>query len=151
MIAVLEAEYTNAISTVTCNGEITDKTRQLRLTGIQRLREIMEQYFREGIIEQPIVEIWQHKIPFVLNATSKTEMEAILTPSTPRYNCGTFIPASLYHSTAEEMILWSIASLKVPLIPEAATRYAQLFSEYFPDNHSTNDSDCEIIIEDIPG
>ena len=133
---MLDFEYTEALGTVIFAENISDEVRHLRLSGVNQLKNIADRYTREGMVEKPVAEMWRHKIPFVLTAVSKTEMENILNPSEPRYNYRTFSPKSPYHSEAEELMLWSMTSLRGPLIPEAATRYMELFAKYFPNEAS---------------
>ena len=128
---MLDFEYVTALTKVLCEENISDKVLELRFNGVRRLKRIVEGYAREGIIALPLMEIWKHKLPFVLGATSKTAMEEILLPSAPRYFGGRFQPKTEYHSEAEEMILWSFTSLRGPLISEGFDRYLELFNKYF--------------------
>ena len=109
---MLDTEYIEAISTLVCEDSLSEKIKVLRLSGVKQLKQVADKYTNEGIAELPIKEMWRHKLPFVMNATTKSEMEDILRPSTPQYNCGTFTVKSPYHSEAEEMMLWSITSLR---------------------------------------
>lgn len=129
---MLDFEYAMALAKVICE-DMPDNVRDLRFNGVRRLMDIAESYAKQGIIVKPITEMWLHKIEFVLRATSKAVMEEILKPSTPRYDGGKFIPKSPYHSEAEEMILWSLTSLRGPLISSGFDRYMSLFKKYFPD------------------
>jgi len=130
---MLDIEYAMALAKVICD-DMPDKVRALRFDGVRRLMGIANGYAREGMIEKPIVEMWNHKIPFVMGATSKVVMEEILKPSKPRYNGGGFVPGSPYHSEAEELMLWSLTSLwgGGPLISDGQKRYEELFKKYFP-------------------
>lgn len=130
---MLEVEYAIALAEVICEENLPDSVRVLRFNGVRRLKGIAESYAKEGILEKPITEMWLHKIEFVLKATSKVEMEEILRPSAPKYDGGKFIPKSPYHSEAEEMILWSMTSLRGPLVSSGFDRYMSLFKKYFPD------------------
>jgi hypothetical protein len=130
---MLDFEYATALAKVLCEENLSDKVLELRFNGVRRLKGIVEGYAREGILELPLMEIWKHKLPFVLCATSKTTMEEILRPSMPRYLGGKFQQKTEYHSEAEEMILWSFTSLRGPLISEGFNRYIELFNKYFPD------------------
>ena len=121
-----------ALAKVICD-DIPDKVRALRFDGVRRLMGIANGYKSEGMIEKPITEMWNHKIQFVMNATSKVIMEDILKPSKPRYNGGGFVPGSPYHSEAEELMLWSLTSLRGPLVSSGLDRYMELFKKYFTD------------------
>ena len=131
---MLDFEYAMALAKVICD-DMPDKIRVLRFEGVRRLMGIANGYSREGMIEKPIIEMWNHKISFVMSATSKVVMEDILKPSKPRYNGGGFVPDSPYHSEAEELMLWSLASLRAggPLNSAGMDRYMALFTKFFPD------------------
>jgi hypothetical protein len=129
---MLDVEYATAIATVICEENLSDKVRVLRFDGVRQLKGIAETYADKGYVERIITEIWLHKIPFVLNAKSKTEMKEILKPSKPRYDGGEFTSNSPYHSETEEMLLWSLTSLHAPLISAGFERYMSLFKKFFP-------------------
>lgn len=130
---MLEVEYAISLATLFCEENLPDKVLELRFSGIRRLKGIAEYYAKEGLATKVIEEIWRHKLPFVLSATSKAVMEEILKPSTPGYNGNRFQPRTPYHSEAEELLLWSKTSLYAPLISAGFDRYMELFEKFYPD------------------
>ena len=130
---MLEYEYATAISTVLCDEALTDKIRELRINGVQRLKRVAERYAKEGFIERLISDIWNHKLPLIMDATSKTVMDEIVRPSVPRYSGGRFLPNPPYHSEVEELLIWSIISPNCRFIPEGNDRFTALFNKHFPD------------------
>ena len=139
---MLDIEFTEALASVICDSGITDKVRGLRINGVRQLKSITAHYTSDGFVERLCEEVWRQKIDFILNAKSKNEIESIIKPSTPRYYGGTFSPCSQYHSEAEELILWSAASLRGPLISDGFARYMELFGKYFPENHEALHKPC---------
>lgn len=129
---MLEVEYAMALAKIICD-EMPDKVRVLRFNGIRELMGIAEGYASQGMVQKPIEEMWHHKLPFILNATSKAVIKEILKPSTPNYNGAEFMAKSPYHSEGEELMLWSLTSLRGPLISSGFDRYMELFAKFFPD------------------
>jgi hypothetical protein len=129
---MLEYEYVEALAEIVCAKELSDKVRTLRLNGVGRFKDLLQHYANEGFAQRIVIEVWRQKITFILNANTKTVMEEVINPSAPHYNGNEFVPRSQYHSEAEELILWSMTSLKGPLISAGAKRYSALFAKYFP-------------------
>lgn len=72
------------------------------------------------------------KSQMILNAETKKELEEILEPSVPKWNCGGFFVGP-YHVPEEEAIFWSKASLEAPLNDEGANRYREVAAVAFPE------------------
>lgn len=70
----------------------------------------------------------------ILKANSKSEVQKILKPSTPRYIAGKAVPVeSPYYVEEEELILWSRTSLRGPLNDAGYIRYRELFEKLLPE------------------
>ena len=105
---------------------------RLRLSYIAKLIKVVSGYRRYGFDARVVTPVFRKKLEFLRDATSKTQMEAILKPSCPHYDGVKFIPGP-YHVDEEELIGWSMASLRAPLAHYAYERYAQVFKSVFPD------------------
>lgn len=117
---------------VLTDDSIAEKTAELRLTGLQKLMGQLRQYKERGFLEQLLCAIAEKKGKLILAATSKTDMERIITPRAPHFDGNRFIPDK-YSIPEEELIAWSETSLKGPLIAVASDRYRELFSIFFPE------------------
>lgn len=105
---------------------------ELRREYVSKLVMRVSGYRRIGIDARIVSRIFEKKLLLLRNATSKTEMEAILKPSCPHYDGVKYIPGP-YHVDEEELIGWSVTSLKAPLVDHAAKRYMSVFKSVFPD------------------
>ena len=90
--------------------------------GFKNLYKIIEEYENMGFKDELLLAVTKKKIEFINNAKFKIEIKQILKPSVPKYNFGNFI-FSKYHIEEEELLLWSVMSLKAPLNDEGFKRY----------------------------
>ncbi|OUQ55213.1 hypothetical protein B5E58_12690 [Tyzzerella sp. An114] len=97
--------------------------------GFKNLYKIIEEYENMGFKDELLLAVTKKKIEFINNAKFKIEIKQILKPSVPKYNFGNFI-FSKYHIEEEELLLWSVMSLKAPLNDEGFKRYFELFEKY---------------------
>lgn len=97
--------------------------------GFKNLYKIIEEYENMGFKDELLLAVTKKKIKFINNAKFKIEIKQILKPSVPKYNFGNFI-FSKYHIEEEELLLWSVMSLKAPLNDEGFKRYFELFEKY---------------------
>ena len=72
----------------------------------------------------------------ILQAKSKTELQAILRPKPPHYN-GQGFQADQYLTPEEELACWSEASLRAPLNSAGFDRFMELFREVLPEESAT--------------
>ena len=95
------------------------------------------EYVKElGYIDRLLNGIAEKRVSMIMKATTKTEMDRVMIPKAPHYNGAEFITDE-YHIPEEELIAWSQASLKGPLVGAGFKRYMQLFREFFPDESQT--------------
>lgn len=97
-----------------------------------RLRSVLARYQERMYHDRLLSGIASKKGKMILKATSKAEINRILHPQAPHFDGGKFIPNE-YCVPEEELIAWSEASLKGPLLPWASERYRELFREVFPE------------------
>lgn len=114
--------------------ELPEKVRDLRLKAFGKLYAQLEGYKKLGYIDRLVNGIAEKRIAMIMKATTKTEMDSVMTPKAPHYNGAHFIPDE-YNIPEEEMIVWSQISLKGPLIEAGYKRYAELFTEFFPEEN----------------
>lgn len=103
----------------------------LRLSALGELHGRLRAYEKLGYIPELIDPIAEKKCAMILKATSKAEMEKILTPHCPHYDGSKFVPNE-YNIPEEELICWSQVSLRAPLNEIGHRRYMDLFRSLFP-------------------
>ena len=116
-------------------GEMPDKVRALRFDAIKRLQGQLQFYTNRGYINKLLCGIAEKRGTIILKATSQTEMERVMNPHAPHYDGAKFVPDP-YSVPEEEMIAWSEASLRGPLIEAAQKRYMELFQQLFPEEYA---------------
>lgn len=127
---MIDFEYAKYITELLTDESLTEKLFCLRMQAMQRLRGMVSQFEKEGYLEELVEQVFKKKAAFVMEATSKTQIEQILKPSTPHFSGGEFYPGSCYHVEEEELLIWSRTSLSAPLIPLAQKRFEELFKKY---------------------
>ncbi|MDO4275046.1 MAG: hypothetical protein Q4D16_15360 [Eubacteriales bacterium] len=127
---MIDFEYAKCIAELLTDETLTEDIFCLRMQAIQRLRAITAQFEKEGFLEELVEQVFKKKAAFLMEATSKTQIEKIMKPSTPHYSCGNFYPGSCYHVEEEELLIWSRTSMLGPMIPSAQKRFEELFEKY---------------------
>lgn len=130
----LPAEYSisMALAMATCDDDVKDSVRELRLSALSSLAGRIKQYREHGYADAIIDAIAEKKCAFILEATTKTQIKEILKFSAPKYNGAEFF-AGKYHVLEEELIGWSETSLRAPLSSTGTQRYMAVFKQVFPD------------------
>lgn len=113
-------------------GEMTEQYRNLRMEALMHLRSVLAQYQKRMYHDKLLSGIASKKGKMILKATSKAEINRILHPKAPHFDGAKFIPDE-YSVAEEELICWSEASLKAPLVTPALHRYMELFRKVFPE------------------
>ena len=87
--------------------------------------------YRRANIRSDLVRIVLHKRFKLIRAADKVgDLREIAAPPKPHFNGNRVIPGR-FDVPEEEMILWSITSLKGPLVPAGFDRYMELFRQVF--------------------
>ena len=94
-----------------------------------RLLPYIFEYNRQGFLFKLIESVYKEKTGYILCATTRADMEEILKPSVPFYNFNTVVPKNKFHVEAEELILWSMASVNCKLKTEGVVRFQYLFEK----------------------
>ena len=127
---MIDLEYSRYMTELLMDNELNEKLRSRRFDALRKMRGLTAQYEEEGFLPELVETVFCKKADFIMKAKTKTELEEIAKPSTPRYSGGAFYPGSPYHVEEEELILWSKTSLKAPLISQGYKRYQELFEKY---------------------
>lgn len=127
---MIDHEYAKCIAELLADETLTEELFCLRMQAMQRLRAITAQFERDGFLKELVESVFCKKAAFIMAATSKSQLEEIVKPSTPHYSCGKFYPRGPYHVEEEELLIWSRTSMIGPIIPSAQKRYEELFEKY---------------------
>ena len=136
---MIDQIYSRYVTELLMEQEQTEEVLSGRFDALRTLRGMMAKYEEDRFLPELIETIFCKKADFIMEARTKTEIEKILKPSTPRYSCGEFHAESPYHVGEEELILWSITSLKGVLIPDGYKRYQELFEKYIQTDVNADD------------
>ena len=74
--------------------------------------------------------VFDKRLKLIANATTAGELKIIMDQPKPHFNGNKFISDPL-SVPEEELILWSMTSLKAPFMHEAFERYFELFKQAF--------------------
>ena len=122
-----------ALSIAELSKEPNEKMIETKIGALLKLRGIVNGYRKHGFLEELVFNIFIKKADFITNAKSKKDVEEILSPAKIYYNGNEVVPTGEYHVPEEELILWSMTSLRAPLVEYGLKRYMQLFKETFPE------------------
>lgn len=88
-------------------------------------------FFRnQGIRSDVVHVVYEKRMAQIRAAKTVAELNEIAKPAKPHYT-GNGFSTGAYDVPEEEMIFWSLASLKAPLNHEASERYLDLFKQTF--------------------
>ena len=121
-----------AIGDISLQANIDERIRTLRLEAVGRLQNILDYYAKLGYMDRLLNPIAEKKSEMIARATSKTEIEKIIKLRCPHYNGNQFF-SDEYSVPEEELIGWSMTSLRSPLNDAGQTRYMEVFRRVFPE------------------
>lgn len=87
-------------------------------------------YRKEGIRNDLVHMVVEKRLKLIAEATTVKEIKEIENEPRPHYTGNNFV-ASKFSVPEEEMIIWSLTSLKAPLMPAGFDRYMALFKQVF--------------------
>lgn len=90
----------------------------------------IQTYRAEGIREDLVAIVLEKRKALIMDAGTVQDVNAICSEPKPHYYGGEF-RTGRFSVPEEEMIMWSLASLRAPLNHEATERYMYLFKEAF--------------------
>ena len=119
-----------ATAIASLNGD--EKLALDKATALIQLSTLIKKYQQDYYHKALVQAILDKKIAFICEATTKADLKEILSPPKMRYNGGEVIPVGKFHIQEEELILWSITSLKAPLVSYGFERMMKVFAQVFP-------------------
>jgi len=117
------AEYAEA-------AQHTAAVRKAKLEAYIDTARRITAYQEEGIRDDLVDVVFDKRLKLISDANTASELKKIMAQPKPYFNGNRFISDPL-SVPEEEMILWSITSLKAPLMPAAFERYMELFKQTF--------------------
>lgn len=121
------------VAEVYCDETISARVKKLRIEALVRLIHILRYYQSLGYVDFLIEAIAEKKCQMIKDADTKDDIQKFLEPRCPKHNGNRFVedPNII---PEEELICWSMASLKSPLNSTGAARFKELFHRFFPDD-----------------
>lgn len=107
-----------------------EKILEAKFDALRKVNGMLNWYAKENFDEKILDSIMAKKAEMILQAATVKDIREITAPPKPKYNGGKWY-TSPNSVPEEEMILWSITSLKAPLSQEAFERYKELFEAFY--------------------
>lgn len=133
----MEAEYprtyTYAMAIATLLLSSDGENKKLTYEKFEALRKsasILESYASRGIDNRILDVIMEKKAKMILEATKVSDVRDIAIPKAPEF-LGDGWSVSRFSVPEEEMIWWSMTSLKGPLNEPANKRFTELFKGFY--------------------
>lgn len=101
-----------------------------KFEALRKFWSLVELYARDGFDEKILDAIMEKKSRMILDATTVKDIRELSEPPKPFYT-GNGWAVSKNSVPEEEMIWWSKASERAPLMREAVERYAELFRQFY--------------------
>ncbi len=133
------------LAEIIASNKITDRVRKLQFSALGRLRSYLRHYKSLGYNDDLIYAIAEKKGKFILEITSKAEMDKMLKPNHPHFDGAKFVEGK-YFVPEEEMICWSQTSLQGPLNDIGFKRYMALFKMIYPQKHEEIACGGELVV-----
>lgn len=119
-----------AMAEYTCDEHRDTAVNKAKLNAYIDTAKHITNYQAEGIRDDLVEVVFDKRLKLIANATTAGELKIIMDQPKPHFNGNKFISDPL-SVPEEEMILWSMTSLKAPLMHEAFERYFELFKQVF--------------------
>ena len=123
------AEILMAMANLNCE----DKLFEEKSAALIQLNTLIDSYAKEGFRGDLVEQIANKKTAFICGATTKAELKEIFEPPKIHYDYNKIHPVGKHHILEEELICWSLASLRAPLVKHGFDRYMEVFKKVFPE------------------
>lgn len=131
-------EFIEAVCACPDPGEYAPAVEDAKYEAILKILSTTSFYRQHGIRNELVHTIFHQKVAMIRKASTVKEIKAIEKGSIPRFNGNRFVTGQ-YHIPEEELVLWSLTSLKGPLIAQGFDRYLEVFKQVFgfsPEDYS---------------
>ena len=127
---MLEAEYEKAREKI--EGKEDDRLKKERIQTLQIIFQRAWRYQEQGMLEELVLSFVRKKTGMIEKAKTKGELQEISKPPNPVYN-GNGFTAGKYDTEEEELLVWSLTSLRTVPNTEGCKRYRELFCRLLPE------------------
>ena len=127
---MVDLEYAKYLAEILLSEEEKEEVKDWRFEAMIRLRNYAGYFESKGFISELIEKMFCKKAEFIMEASTKHEINEILKQSTPHYDGNKFVPTGRFYVEEEELMLWSLTSLNGPLISAGYDRYVEVFEAY---------------------
>lgn len=103
---------------------------EAKLTAIEDTYRRLEAYAQHGYEEGLLTAIAEKKTSLILQAKSISAVRELAKPPKPHYNGKSFVTTE-NNVPEEELICWSLASLRGPLNEAATERFLELAAQFY--------------------
>jgi hypothetical protein len=111
----------------------TDRLVNEKMTAMLQVSALIAAYKKETCDNIKIIKpIAEKKLAFIKTATTKAELKEILEPTHIYYDGNEIQAKGKFSVPEEELIQWSMASLRAPLNSTATRRMTELMEQVFP-------------------
>ncbi len=135
-IAEIDTDYITVLipyfTEIAFAQDVSDKVRSLRLDAFGTLKARLAFYKERGYMDSLLCAIARKKAAMILETSTKTEMEKVMSLRPPHFDGNRFIPDK-YGVPEEEMISWAETSFMAPLNPDGFKRYMELVKQILPE------------------
>ena len=114
-------------------AELEHRSQAFQRTAAEAIESSLKlvRFFRnQGIRSDVVHVVYEKRMAQIRAASTVAELNEISKPAKPHFTGNGFITGP-YDVPEEEMIFWSLASLKAPLNHDAYERYMELFQQTF--------------------
>ena len=107
-----------------------ERVKLLQSAALGELEITLNRYAERGYDPALLRTLARKKVRWIMESTTKNEIQAILNPPAPRYDGNKFC-SDKYMPPEEEAIGWSETSLRAPLNEAGFKRYMEVFQQIF--------------------
>jgi len=125
-------DYTVEIYLAMTALDVEDKLLNEKMAALIQLCALIKSYESESYQAALIQAIAARKTAFICEAATKKDLKEIFKPPQIHYDHNKIHPIGKYHIPEEELIYWSVTSLKAPLARHGFERYMEVFAQVFP-------------------
>ena len=119
------------VAEVYCDETILARVKKLRIEALMRLLYMLRYYRGLGYMDFLIEAIAEKKCQMIKEANTKDDIRKFLEPRCPKHDGNRFVEDPCI-VPEEELICWSMASLRAPLNSTGSARFKELFDRIFP-------------------
>ena len=122
-----------ALAEIMLDTEIKESMLTRKFEAINKACARARCFLKENLNEQIINVMTEKKLDFITKANTLQELTEIEKVSEPHFDGEKLVPRNRFHIEEEELLMFSLTSLKAPLQHYAYERYLFLFKKLLPE------------------